>query len=622
MDPPRADLRIGYLCNNNCRFCCVGEQRRFNLTTKQVQEELEVAKKNNAEKVVFTGGEPTVRKDIFDLISYAAKLKFRRILVITNGRMFSYPDFYEKLVECGLTDICFSLPDIRKEIYEHLTQVKGSYEQLMKALELTKKYDLLVSTITTITKLNYEHLPEIAEFLINLRNDMPRIFSEYIFINPTDNAWKNRKELVPMLSDVAPFVHKSLDIARKNNYALNVEAIPLCYMIGYEDHVVELGMAKKRVFMDPEKKADFRYNENRKVLGKIKSKFCDFCPKNNVCEGIWKNYSKIYGVSELRYPEKKGLVGLGTACNQQCVFCTLDKYLKLEIPGFKSKPKTNIRTLEYGPSTEQVKAEIDSMDCTELMFGWPEPTLRPDLKELISYTKEKGISQIIINTNGALLADMDYLKGLQDAGLTGVLVSLHSHIEKVSEEISQTRGHYQRTLKGIKNSIALGLKVNLVHVIFSGNHEVLCDFVNFIDENFREINSINFVFIKPNDSNPENVRHLVPRLSQIKSHLKIASLLCERLGISHTYANIPPCFLSGFEKHNIQTRELLGYESENPFKDWMDDRLKKNEKDEYGYKDKKCSECKAEKYCVGLIKEYAMLYGTKELSPIKNEDWL
>ncbi|MFP4111929.1 MAG: radical SAM protein [Candidatus Woesearchaeota archaeon] len=304
MDPPRADLRIGYLCNNNCRFCCVGEQRKFNLTTKEVIKELEFAKKNKAEKVVFTGGEPTLRKDIVKLISYASELSFKDILVITNGRMCSYSNFYDKLVDAGLTSICFSLPDIRKDMYEHLTQVKGSFKELIQALDNTQKYDLQVSTITTIMKVNYKILPEITKFLINLRKNIPKIYSELMFINPTDSAWKNRLELVPKISNAAPYIHKSLDIAIEHNYMLNVEAVPFCFMKGYEDRIVELNMAKERVYLDPEKKPDFKFNENRKILGKIKSKYCMKCKFNSICEGVWKNYAKIYGISELKYPVK------------------------------------------------------------------------------------------------------------------------------------------------------------------------------------------------------------------------------------------------------------------------------------------------------------------------------
>ena len=80
-----------------------------NIPTAQVKQDLELARKNGAEKIVFTGGEPTIRKDILNLVAYAKKIGFSDILIITNGRMCSYPEFMDKLVANGLTSLCFSL---------------------------------------------------------------------------------------------------------------------------------------------------------------------------------------------------------------------------------------------------------------------------------------------------------------------------------------------------------------------------------------------------------------------------------------------------------------------------------------------------------------------------------
>ena len=212
--------------------------------------------------------------------------------------MVSYPDFLDKLVKSGLTAICYSVPDHRKTEFEYLTQVKGSYDRLMKAVENTTKHDLQVSTISVINKLNYKNLVDLTSFLIKLNSRSKKYFSEFIFINPTDNAWIYREELVPKLSDVKPFVHESLDLAKKNNLALQVEAIPLCFMEGYFDKVVEFNMAQKRTFYEDGQRDD-QYNKTRTDLGKTKSKVCCYCKYNDVCEGIWRNYVKIYSDKEL-----------------------------------------------------------------------------------------------------------------------------------------------------------------------------------------------------------------------------------------------------------------------------------------------------------------------------------
>ncbi len=279
-----------------------------NLTTEEVFASLRAARKN-AVKVVFTGGEPTVRKDIFRILEYAKSLGYRDIVVISNGRMCSYPKFTEKLVASGLTGITVSLPDIRKEFYDRITSVKGGFEQLEKAISNVIEHRIDICTISVITKENYAFLPEITEYLSNMLKRMPAktkpnkrqriFFSEFVFINPSDNAWINRHALVPRMRDAAPFIHKALDIAKASGLTLSVEAVPFCYMKDYEERVVELNMAKERVMIDPERQFDYEYNEHRKNLGKTKGHACRGCVYDDMCEGVWKNYALIFGTDEL-----------------------------------------------------------------------------------------------------------------------------------------------------------------------------------------------------------------------------------------------------------------------------------------------------------------------------------
>ncbi|MGM5483191.1 MAG: radical SAM protein, partial [Nanobdellota archaeon] len=584
MDPPRADIRLGYLCNHNCKFCCVSDNRKFNLATGEVKNDIDKAKESGAEKIVFTGGEPTIRNDILDLVKYSKKMGFTDILIITNGQMTSYPEFFKNLVDAGLTSICFSIPDIRKKRYEYLTQTEGSFDKLKKSIENAFEYDILVSTITVITKINYQYLPEIAEFLSKLSKRFSSFFSEFMFINPTNNAWRYRKELVPQICNVAPFVRKSLKISEKTGLVLNVEAIPICYMNGYERNVVELHMAKERVFLDPESEPDFEYNKNRKEKGKVQSEECSNCKWKNVCEGVWRNYAKIYGLSELKEKAseviKNKLLSVTIACNQECIFCTHDKFLKTELPDLEKKPVINSSSNEYGNKLSLIKKEIFDSKCEELTIVGGEPTTRKDLAEIIRYAAACGCRDIIMNSNGVNLHDMDYLKKLKRAGLTKTLVSLHSHLKEKSENISQKDGNFAKTVQGIKNSLALGLGTNIVHVIYEGNYRELKDFVGFVAKEFKGIECLNFVFIKPNSKNKEENRKLVPRLTDVKGYLNEAMDECSKKGIKFNVANFPICLMYDYKDYNTQKNEIES--SGASFETWLNKRIMNNEMDEYG----------------------------------------
>lgn len=598
-DPPRADIRVGYACNNNCKFCCVSDQRKINLTTEQIKKDMDLGRKNGAEKVVFTGGEPTLRKDIVELVSYAKKMGYIHILIISNGRMISYKPFLDKLVAVGLNSLCFSLPDIDEEIYDDLIQVKGSYKQLMEAIENLKTHDLLISTITVITKKNYKRLPKITEYLSELSKEIPKFFSEFVFINPTDNAWRYREELVPKLSDVALYVHESLDLAKEKGLVLNVEAIPLCYMQGYENNVVELHMAKNRVFFDPEK-SDYEYNESRRAEGKVKSEYCKDCRYDSMCEGVWKNYVDVYGDEELRLKENKGshLMRLGYACNQKCIFCTVDKYDDNNIKKHITQP-----TLE-GMSTEEANKEILIKKPEELTFTGGEPTLRKDLFDVIKFAKKNGVRNVVVNTNGTRLSEKGYINSLKEAGADLLLVSLHGHNKEISEKISQIKGSFDKTIKGIRKALEAEIRVSLVHVIYSGNYKYIEEFCKYVNDSLKDIEQINFVYVKPNDKDISKCEHLIPTYEKIEPPLKKGMNYCINKGIRFNVADVPLCHMGGYEKYNIQSQEIIRKygNKHGSFDKWMKDRLANDEFEEYGHWWEKCEDCEMKNICGGFEK--------------------
>jgi len=93
-----------------------------------------MAVKERPYEINFTGGELTIRKDIFDIISYD-KGKVKNVRITTNGRLLSYKWFTKKIVDAGLTGAIFSLHGIDAKTHDYLTSANGSFEQIIKGLE-------------------------------------------------------------------------------------------------------------------------------------------------------------------------------------------------------------------------------------------------------------------------------------------------------------------------------------------------------------------------------------------------------------------------------------------------------------------------------------------------------
>ena len=121
-------LRMGNVCNNNCMFCDAFGEKAKNKTTVQLKKELRVIK-DFSQTVIFTGGEPTLRKDLLELLSHAKGLGFRSIAIRSNGRMFSYPDFCRKVIGAGANVFMIKVFHHPEMKHDDITRLKGSLRQ-------------------------------------------------------------------------------------------------------------------------------------------------------------------------------------------------------------------------------------------------------------------------------------------------------------------------------------------------------------------------------------------------------------------------------------------------------------------------------------------------------------
>lgn len=291
----KADIKIGFICNNYCLHCVQGDKRtRFgNKEFARIKDELVMARKNCTD-VVFTGGEPTIHKDFFRLILLAKALGFRNIQLQTNARMFAYREFAKDAVSSGINNFCIALLGHKPYLHDLLTGVKGSFKQLLKGVENLKTLGADISDNTVITKKNYKYLGDIAKFLVSLGVRQ----YQFAFIHPLGNAKTNFRTIVPRFKEVMPYVKKGLDIGIKNKVIVMTEAIPYCFMKKYECYVAEKIIPETEVF-DADLHID-NYSESRKTNGKAKGPNCKSCDYDHLCEGPWKEYPEYFGWEEFR----------------------------------------------------------------------------------------------------------------------------------------------------------------------------------------------------------------------------------------------------------------------------------------------------------------------------------
>ncbi|PIU19825.1 MAG: hypothetical protein COT18_05465, partial [Elusimicrobia bacterium CG08_land_8_20_14_0_20_59_10] len=301
----------GYQCNNRCVFCINYDKREIKPRSPfELRLEIKAAAARGCDYLEFAGGENTITPDFCGLVRYARAAGFKRVAVATNGRLFSYPGFAAAAVDSGLSEIIFSIHGPDAAVHDGLTRVKGSFRQLLKGMEnIRKSFKGIIATNTAVTRLNYRCLPETGKFIAGLG-----LFNaEFIYADPTyGGVKKNFKELMPRISQCAPYMRACLEIAAprlagvKNPLAScnwSARYVPLCYFSDY--YPLQVSEARERlVYSNVQHVApdyvNMDYIKGRAELARAKPPKCRGCALYGNCEGIWKEYLRIYGAGELK----------------------------------------------------------------------------------------------------------------------------------------------------------------------------------------------------------------------------------------------------------------------------------------------------------------------------------
>lgn len=290
----RLDLKLGFVCNNQCFFCVQGRKREevANKEFSFLKEKLEESFKDGFCEVVFTGGEPTLHPRFLDLVRLAKKIGYQYIQIQTNGRIFCYYDFCKKTIEAGATSFSPSLHGPNPKIHDFLTRSPGSFSQTVQGIINLKKLNQQILINSVITSKNYRYLPKMAELFVNLGVEQ----FQFAYIHLGGEAFDNKEWIAPQKNKVIPFLKKGLKIGLDAGINVMVEAIPPCLLKGYEKYVSDL-------FIPEAKVCDINfeilnYSEYRRTIGKKKRIQCKKCRFNDVCEGPWREYPEIFGWEE------------------------------------------------------------------------------------------------------------------------------------------------------------------------------------------------------------------------------------------------------------------------------------------------------------------------------------
>ena len=152
-------------CNLNCIHCYASANNQKSsdeMTTEEGEAFIRDLKDFGAPVLLFSGGEPLLRKDFFHLAGYA-KEQGMRIALSTNGTVIS-EDTAQNIKDIGFAEVGISLDGIGSN-NDHFRGHEGAFETALSGIRNCIAHNLRVSLRLTITRSNYQEIPAIFDLV-------------------------------------------------------------------------------------------------------------------------------------------------------------------------------------------------------------------------------------------------------------------------------------------------------------------------------------------------------------------------------------------------------------------------------------------------------------------------
>ncbi|AVX31272.1 putative heme d1 biosynthesis radical SAM protein NirJ2 [Carboxydocella thermautotrophica] len=171
-------------CNMYCEHCYrdAGAKASEELSTEEGKALLEEIAKAGFKIMIFSGGEPLMRPDIFELVEHAVKLGLRPVFG-TNGTLIT-PEVARRLKEVGTMGVGISLDSIDADKHDKFRAYPGAWRDALKGMKNCRDAGLPFQIHTTVVDWNYDEVEKITDLAVGMGAVAHHIF----FLVPTGRA--------------------------------------------------------------------------------------------------------------------------------------------------------------------------------------------------------------------------------------------------------------------------------------------------------------------------------------------------------------------------------------------------------------------------------------------------
>jgi len=596
-----------YVCNQNCTYCLwrrKSDDASFT-SGRAVRERIKAALGRGAEEVTLSGGEPTMRRDLTQLVAYARECGARQVSLETNATLIDDARA-GALRDAGLGTVRVNLT-AWGDALDAITRDPGGALRTLAGLRALLAAAVPVEVHAVLIRPTFEHLPALPAALHAALGSFDGIHG--LFVHTPVEA--------PQPGDLLSYVDAAQAITELDRAArpLGLAATRVAPDTGPPPCVFP-HLSASTLFFSLTPGSDRRPEHRRYPV-------CARCQVAGSCPGLPLQYLKRYPpppmqpitddrvrrrlaliasvqeqverellsvnravVAHSGLVQEEHLIRVNFHCNQTCRFCFVSTHLPA--PG---DARIRQQIIASG------KADVD------IVLTGGEPTLCPQLVDYVRLARASSRKPVRLQTNAMRLADEQLTRALADAGLDSVLVSLHGCTAQTADAVTATPGGFARTLEGLdtlRRVTKLPVFVNFV--VCQTNHQELPAFVPWVHQRWPGV-QITVAIVAPSSDVVPREKGLIPRYMDVLPDLAAALREAARLGVTligfEDMCGVPLCLMPAEMKQDIRAFAIPeGYDG-----------------GEF-VRGAACDACAYRGRCYGLRRGYRDLYGDGELRTI------
>ncbi|MFT7624978.1 MAG: radical SAM protein with 4Fe4S-binding SPASM domain [Myxococcota bacterium] len=157
-------LDVLYACDLDCHHCYLDDKKKGQVATPKLLSIIQEAADLGAMKLLLSGGEVFLRKDLFEIIEFARSLKFRVDLKTHGGHIGV--EHAKRLAELGVSRVDMSIYALDDEVHDTFTKVPGSLKRTLAAVDYLLAEGITVGTNCVISKFNLHHYRELRDHFV------------------------------------------------------------------------------------------------------------------------------------------------------------------------------------------------------------------------------------------------------------------------------------------------------------------------------------------------------------------------------------------------------------------------------------------------------------------------